>query len=354
MARRPTSNHIRGIMDALEPSVREAFMQGVDNMRLNSGLTRKEQSAMLDRLEEAVRRQDLEEAARTLNLDPASFRQLNKSLSAVYEAGGDEAARKIPKVTENNGSTALFRFDVEHPTAAQELRLYSSNLITGQILPDQRQLIRDALANGIQQGRAPRRTALDLVGRINAVSGKREGGLIGLSSVQAQYVQTMRERLLSGDPAEMQKVFGLSRRDKRFDARIRAAIRDGKPLDEATVTRLTTRYSDRLLQLRGETIARTETMSAFNKGQMSSMQQAINEGRVSASVVVKEWHAFLDEKVRFTHRALNNTVVGFNDMFETARGAFMAYPGDFNGGAAECVNCRCWLNVKIDFLADLD
>lgn len=352
MARRP-SNHIRGMLDELEPSIRKAFEQGVDNIRLNRGLNRKEQAAMMARLEEAIERNDLDAAAQTLNIDPSSFRQLSKAVSDVYEAGGDEAAGKVPKITENNGSTALFRFDIAHPTAAQDLRQHSSNLITG-IVDDQRQVIRDILADGIQKGRAPRRTALDLVGRVNAITGKREGGVIGLSSVQARYVENMRERLLSGDPKEMEKVFGMTRRDKRFDATIRAAIRDGKPLDQATVTRMTMRYSDRMLQLRGETIARTETMSAFNKGQMASMQQAIQEGRVSSSIVVKQWKAFLDEKTRFSHRELNNTAVGFYDLFETPRGRFMAYPGDPQGGAEECVNCRCWLDVKIDFLADIE
>lgn len=346
MAKRPTANHIRGLLDELEPSIRDAFEQGVNNIRLNSGLNRKDQAAMMARLEEAIKQGNVDEAARAINLDPSAFRQLSKSVSDVYEAGGDEAARRVPKITQNNGSTALFRFDIEHPTAAQDLRQHSSTLITG-IVEDQRQVIRDVLADGIQKGRAPRRTALDLVGRVDKITGQRSGGVIGLSSVQARYVETMRERLLSGDPKEMEKVFGMSRRDKRFDATIRTAIRDGKPLDAVTVTRLTTRYSDRLLQLRGETIARTETMSAFNKGQMASMQQAINEGRVSASVVVKEWHAFLDERTRFSHRELNNTVVGFYDMFETPRGRFMAYPGDFNGGAEECVNCFApWTRIS--------
>lgn len=353
MAKRPTSNHIRGLMDDLEPSVRKAFLEGVDNIRLNSGLNRKEQAAVMARLEEAIRQGNVDEAARAINLDPSAFRQFTKSISDVYEAGGDEAAKKVPKVTQNNGSTALFRFDIEHPTAAQDLRLYSSTKVTG-LVGDQMEVIRETLANGISQGRAPRRTALDLVGRVNKITGRREGGVIGLSTPQAQYVENMKRRLLSGDPKEMAKVFAMERRDKRFDATIRAAIRDGKKLDEATVTRLTSRYSDRLLQLRGETIARTETMTAFNKGQMASMQQAINEGRVSASVVVKVWHAFLDERTRFTHRHLNATEVGFNDYFTTARNAQLLYPGDPEGGAEETVCCRCWMDTKIDFLADLD
>lgn len=353
MAKRPRSNSIRSLLDTLEPEVKAAFEEGIDNIRLNRGLTRKQQTAAMARLEEAIRQGNVDEAARAINLDPSSFRAFDRALSDAYETGGDEAALKVPMVTENNGSTALFRFDIRHPTAAQDLRLYSSSRITG-IVDDQRVLIRNALADGIEQGRSPRRTALDLVGRISKVTGRREGGIVGLSSMQAQHVESMRLRLLSGDPKEMAKVFDMGRRDKRFDAAIRAAIKAGKPMDEATVTRLTSRYADRLLQLRGETIARTETMTAFNKGQLASMGQAISEGRVSASVVVKVWHAFLDEKTRFTHRHLNAVEVGINDYFITARGAQMLHPGDPNGGADEIVNCRCWMDTKIDFFADLD
>lgn len=353
MAKRPQSaSRIRQLIDGLEPSVKKAFDEGVDIMRLN-GLSRAEQRAIELRLENAIRDGNIEDAARALNIDASSFRALQKSVDNVFEAGGDEAARKVPKITENNGSTAVFRFDIGSPSAAQYLRQSSSTLVTN-ITSDQLQVIRDTLADGIAQGRAPRRTALDLVGRVNKITGRREGGVIGLTSPQARYVETMRERLLSGDPKEMEKVFSMGRRDKRFDATIRAAIAAGKPLDAATVQKLAGRYADRLLQLRGETIARTETMAAFNKGQMASMRQAIFEGRVSAEVVVKTWHAFIDEKTRFTHRDLNKKTIAFNDLFQTARGRFMAHPGDPQGGSEERVNCRCWMETKIDFLAELD
>ncbi|WP_018900419.1 phage minor head protein [Rhizobium sp. 2MFCol3.1] len=317
------------MLDELEPSMREAFLSSVDNLKSNVSYTA---------MEEALKAGDIERAARAINLDSAAFRPMTRAYEATFESGGEEAAKRVPKVTKNNGSTALFRFDVRHPSAEQDLRQSSSTLITN-ISEDQRASIRTALADGIAQGRAPRRTALDIVGRVNPVTLKREGGIIGLTSVQAGYVESMRVRLLSGDPDEMKKVLEMGRRDKRFDATIKQAIRDGKPVTLDMVAKMTTRYSDRLLQLRGETIARTETMTAFNKGQMASMHQAIAEGRVSAGVVVKQWHAFIDGRTRYTHRELNNEIVGINDMFETARGRFLAYPGDPHGGVDEIVNC---------------
>ena len=319
-------------------------MASIDNLKSNVSYSA---------LEEALKANDIDRAMRTLNIDPAAFRPLEKAYEDTYEQGAEEAAKAVPKVTANNGPTALFRFDIRHPTAEMDLRQNSSTLITN-IVDDQRNAIRDVLANGIAAGRAPRRTALDIVGRVNKVTLKREGGIIGLTQPQTKYVDSMRQRLASGDPAEMAKVFSMTRRDKRFDATIRNAIKESRPVTQDMIDRMTNRYSDGLLLLRGETIARTETMAAFNKGQMASMQQAILQGRVSASVVVKQWHAFIDHRTRYTHKELNNTVVGFHEKFETARGAFLAYPCDPEGGSDEVVNCRCWMDTKIDFLADLD
>jgi hypothetical protein len=338
------SQEIRALLDKLEPELQAAFLDSISGIKSNVN-----EALIIARLKEG----DIEGAMRAVNIDPAAYRAVGRSIENTFEAGGEVAAKAVPNVTATNGPTALFRFDVGHPTAAADLRRNSSGLITG-LVDDQRQAVREALANGIAAGRAPRRTALDIVGRIDPVTKRRTGGIIGLSSQQARYVDSFTQRLLSGDPDEINKVLDMGRRDKRFDAAIRKAIAAGQPLDLATVQKMAARYSDRLLQLRGETIARTETMTAFNKGQLSAMHQAISEGRVSASVVVKVWHAFLDERTRFTHRLLNKKEVGLNEQFVSAHGAHLDHPGDPNAPAEEIVNCRCWMETKIDFLADLD
>lgn len=345
VSRKSQQQEIQALLARLEPELQQAFLDSITGIKANVN-----EALMVERL----RQGDIEGAMNAVNLDVASYRPVSKAVEITYEAGGDVAAKIVPKVTANNGSTALFRFDIRHPTAADDLRNLSSNFITGDLLEPQRQAIRDALANGIAAGRAPRRTALDVVGRIDPITKQRTGGIIGLSGPQAGYVDSFTQRLLSGDPVEMKKVLEMGRRDKRFDATIRRAITEGKPLDLATVQKMASRYSDRLLLLRGETIARTETMTAFNKGQLAAMQQAINEGRVSASIVVKVWHAFLDEKTRFTHRLLNKKEVAFYDQFTTARGAHLMHPGDPSAPADEIVCCRCWMETKIDFFADLD
>ncbi len=109
----------------------------------------------------------------------------------------------------------------------------------------------------------PRQTALDIVGRVSRTSNRREGGVIGLTAAQGQYVARARQELLSGEPDQLQRYLERGRRDKRFDRTILASIRDGKPINRETVDRIVGRYADRLLELRGEMLARTETMTAL-------------------------------------------------------------------------------------------
>jgi hypothetical protein len=99
----------------------------------------------------------------------------------------------------------------------------------------------------------------------------------------------MRARLASGDPAEMAKVFGMTRRDKRLDATIRKAIEAGKPVSAADIERMTQRYTDRLIAKRAEDIARTETGMAVMSSRAESWEQAAETLGYDASAVIKTW-----------------------------------------------------------------
>src|SRR5205814_64369 len=98
------------------------------------------------------------------------------------------------------------------------------------------------LSAGLQAGANPRTTALDLVGRIASSTGQREGGIIGLTSSQEEWVRAYRSDLESDNPA-----LALSRalRDKRFDRTVLKAAKNNEPLPSALVDKMVTSYKNR-------------------------------------------------------------------------------------------------------------
>lgn len=97
--------------------------------------------------------------------------------------------------------------------------------------------------------------------------------------------------------------------------------------------------SDDLNYNRAKLIARTETVTAANKG-------AILAAKESGLLMLKEWLATLDNRTRPDHLALNGIKVGMDTYFHVG-GDTMQQPGDKvqqNGlatSAGEVCNCRC-------------
>jgi len=204
------------------------------------------------------------------------------------------------------------------------------------------------------EGRNPRATALDIVGRLNRATGMREGGILGLNAAQTDAVIRARAELLSGDPAMLRNYLARARRDKRFDRLVMKAIREGRPMGRADVDAITGRYKDRLLQLRGETIARTETLASLNAGKEEGIRQLIDSGKVQRSAVKKVWRATGDDRTRDSHMALNGEEVGIDAAFTSPlTGAQMMYPHDTSRGApaSETIGCRCFYEIKVDYFA---
>jgi len=228
-------------------------------------------------------------------------------------------------------------------------------LISG-IIDDTKTAVRTVLEAGSIDGHGPRHTALEITGRINRVTGRREGGILGLAWNQTEYVISARRELESGDPKLLNRYLQRARRDKKFDAMVKRAIKSGRPLSAADVDKITGRYKDRLLALRGETIARNETLAALNSGKQEGIQQLISSGKIPASAVTKKWRATGDDRTRDSHLAMNNQDVRFDEPFVSpVTGARMMHPHDLSMGAppSETIQCRCFYEIKIDYISTL-
>jgi hypothetical protein len=331
------------LVQQFEPRVRAAFMEAIDDIRSN---------IVLRRVVERLERGDINGAIAALNLDEAAFRPLEEAIREAYNGGGVAAVENMPTLRDPEGHRVVVRFGVRNLEAETWLREHSTALVTN-IVEDQRLAIRSSFEAGLARGDNPTRTAVDVAGKMNRVTGRREGGVIGLTSQQASYVDNARRQLLSGDPDEMRAYLERGRRDKRFDRTILKAIREGKPVPREMVDRIVGRYSDGLLKLRADTIGLNETMTALGESKDHAFRQQIARGAVAAQDVTKTWRHTPQEHPRVQHVAMQSQTVRFDKPFVAPDGTMIPYPHAVGVPARHVLGCKCFAEYKIDFVARL-
>lgn len=348
MARKPKlRQQIEALIASLEPDLRDAFQESIETIT---------SEVILRQVVTALEARDVTAAIEALNIDAAAFRPLERAITTAFEAGGVTTARALPNFKGTDGAEVVFRFDVRNPAAEEWLGTHSSELITG-IMDETKVIARTTIMEGYAAGKGPQDIALDIVGRVDRTTGNRAGGILGLTEQQQGYVSSARTELLSGDPAKLKNYLKRKARDKRFDRAVMQAIKDGKPFDADTAARITGRYSDRLLKIRGDTIAQAETLQAVQTAKHQSVTQAAEAGGYTDQDIKKTWRTAGDGKVRHTHASLNGTsVYGLETPFVTSSGAKLLYPGDTSLGAgpSEIVRCRCDDDVDFDFSVGVD
>lgn len=287
----------------------------------------------------AIERRDLQAALDALHLNRAAFQPVEAKIAEAFVAGGQGAVSSMPAAV-----SIGFRFDPGNQRAAAILRETAATLIT-RLTDNEIEQARALLAEGMARGAGPRSVALDLVGRISRATGQREGGLIGLSAPQRAAVEAARAELASSDPAVLRNFLTRKRRVKYpYDRAINRALREGRRLDGDTAAAALRGYTNSLLKLRGETIARTEGLPAIRAAKHEAYQQLVDDGRVEAMDIVRGWSTNQDGRQRDTHDAMNGQEVrGLDAAFTSPSGARFRYPGDTSLGApaSETIACRC-------------
>lgn len=333
------------LLDQLAPEVQKAFLQSFESIRSD---------VQLNLMIGALERGDIEGAMRFLNIETAYFAPLDQALMLAYTDGGDWAIQGIRNIAKRQGATIVGRFDARNPRAEEYLRNTSSRLIV-EIVADQREGIRAALTANMTEGVSPRKAALDVVGRINRTTGRREGGKIGLTQAQSQYADNALAQLRSGDPVQMKQYLTRAARDRRFDRTVMAAIQSGKPISAADAAKMANRYKDILLRKRGETIARTELLGSLHAAQDEAEQQLIDAGKISRDMIDEEWDAANDKDTRDSHAFMDSQKPDANGIYTTGAGYRMKHPGDTSLGAPakEIILCRCTKRKSYDFISSL-
>lgn len=319
--------------------IRQAFLDAIYSAR---------NRAQVNAIAEALARGDIEAVIRALALDPAVFRGLERAIEQAFEAGGEWQIDKLLARTTPLGPRVDVLFNVRAYRAESIMREQAGNLIR-EIVADQVVAARNFIVAGMESGTGPRTVGLDLVGRLNKATGLREGGVLGLTSAQEQWIRNYAAEL--SDPDLLPQALQRALRDKRFDKTIAAAIRNGKGLDADTIAKLVRSYRNKALKLRGETIGRTEALQSLHQAAFEAMQQAIDAGQVDADLVYGVWFDSRDFRVRDTHQSINKKRVRWGTPWVTSRGNQLRFPGDPNAPAEEVVACRCHALWKVDYIA---
>jgi hypothetical protein len=330
-------NRLDQLLDYWEPQTRRAFLDVVYQMRDQA------QISQIVRMLEAGR---VEDAIRAVGLDAAQLRPLDQVISNAFEASGQMTAASVPAAYDAEGFRTIFQFNVRNPAAENWLSQSAATMVQ-QITADQEMMIRETLVDGLSKGLNPRTMALDLVGRVSPSSGVREGGLIGLTSSQAEWVRNYRDELQSENPLQ---ALDRALRDRRFDRTVKQAAESGQGLSQDMIDKMVDSYENRALKFRADSIARTETIHALHEAQQQSIEQAIDAGAIDAGAVGFIWRTADDDRVREIHQVMDGQEVAYGEYFTDGDGNQLEYPGDPNAPPETTINCRCWREPNIDFL----
>lgn len=342
---RATPDEIERLVAKLEPAIASVIL---------AALKAQAQSVSLDAIASALQSGDVSRVVALLNID--SLAPIKPPLiNAVGAAGATAvAAQVLPRL-----SGVQFVFDTLNPRLISWLQDYSFKLIR-EINDGTKEAIRGVLVSGMTAGRNPR----DVAREVKPV--------IGLTERQAKAVQNFRRELetfhlkrsaagwnLGGKidraPGGAQ-VFkpdeeGLPQdgirerrlRDFRFDASLKRAMATGKPLSPAQVDKMVSRYSERYLKYRAQTIARTEALRTTNMGVQEAWRQAIEAGKVSEALVRRQWIVSRDERLCQWCAPIPklNPKLGviFGQPFSTPKGPSFLPPVH--------PNCRCTVMIRV-------
>lgn len=350
MARRPRISDRRRVEELLarfEPEVRAAFLAAIRD--LNAQID-------FEALVEALRRGDLNAALRAVHVDAAAYRAIERAVTSVYIAGGEQMVAQLPTIRDALNIRVGIRFDPGNPRAAEFARRNIIQLST-YLADDQNAALRRIISEGLEAGAGPRRVATDIAGRYDARLQRRTGGLLGLTNDQARYNETVRQILR--DPERIRSYFIVDEKtgawkprytttDRRFDVSVRKAIAEGRALDAETAGKIVARQRASLLSLRAETVARDQTAMAANSARREAMQQTLDAAGITDAMVERTWRATNDHRTRTSHVGLNgHKVRGMSASYVSPSGAMLRYPCDPDAPLEERIGCRCTETYKI-------
>jgi len=227
-------------------------------------------------------------------------------------------------------AAVLVDFDPVNQRAVDRMASSQLRLIRG-FTAEQRALVRRMTGEAIEDGLNPREMA------------RRFRDSVGLTEYQQGIVRNYERQLRAGSLSALDRKL----RDARFDRTVRRAVIDDKPLSDAQINNMVSRYKSRWRNYRSEVIARTEALRAVHQGGEDMIAQAVEEGSIDPNTIERKWVTAKDERVRGSHRFMNQQKQPLQTAFLSGNGNLLSYPGDPGAPANDTIQCRCVLTTRI-------
>ena len=246
--------------------------------------------------------------------------------SAFVDVASAEAVQFGRRLLHKATATVAVTFDQTDPKAAEIMRANRLRLIAG-LSQQQRQVTRDALVTGLQEGLSPVQMA------------RRFRQSIGLTAHQMKTVASYERVLGAGSVEALQREL----RDRRSDPLVARAIEADNVSDVLSANQIEMmvgRYRDNMIRLRADTIARTEALKVVAAAQEEALRQSLDQTGTNTNLVGKTWNATLDARTRDLHSQRDGERRRLDDQFAPG----IMRPGD--GPAEESINCRCTLTYE--------
>ena len=322
---------IEALVKRVSPDIAKAFVTAINTATNQINVAA---------LTAAIRAGNIGVIIQLIQMPRALLFPLEEAIRSAFMAGALSVADQLPLRNPFNGSKLVVAFDGHHPLAETWARNNGANLIEG-ILESQIASVRAVIADGIAINRSTSEMALDLVGRINRATGKREGGILGLNASQTDTLIGARADLSSGEAWRLRHYLNLKSRDPSFDKIVKEAIRTGEKLPRDVIEKILTKHKNKMLQQRGEMIARDQAYTAIDTGQHQGWKQLADSGQVSPKDVTKRWQHNLNRPARPDHQAMSGTVVALDEAFQMPDGSRMQHTHDPAGGGKNNLWCHC-------------
>ena len=297
----------------LEPRLQTEFLKVTGKIR---------DDKTIEEIAEMLERGQIDEA---LVIAVAAFAAFASSVNNGVITSANNTAIFLSAATEE-----IVDFDITNHGAVAVMQENRLRLISG-FTQEQRIATREALVDGIQRGLNPRQQAQAF----------RDS--IGLTQRQVQAIANYRRLLEDNNSGSLRRAL----RDRRFDPTVLRAIRDQEPLAGAQINKMVSRYRERYLDFRAETIARTETLAAVHEGSEQMYQQAFADGTLDPELLTREWITARDERVRGSHASMHGQKRRVGEAFISGAGIALRFPGDPKAPAQETVQCRCVLATRM-------